>query len=58
METILIILMLFLIVANYYWTIVPASIVLLGAFTDNLELGLCAGSIVFIVLFTIRCYSK
>ena len=58
MEAFLVILILFLIIANYYWAIVPVIITIIGMICDNVVLGLIAGGISFIVLFVVKSFSK
>ena len=58
MEAFLVILILFLILANYYWAIVPVIITVIGMICDNIVLGLIAGGISFIVLFVVKSFSK
>lgn len=58
MEAFLVILILFLILANYYWAIVPVIITIIGMICDNIVLGLIAGGISFIVLFVVKSFSK
>lgn len=58
MEALLVILILFLILANYYWAIVPVIITIIGMICDNIVLGLIAGGISFIVLFVVKSFSK
>ena len=58
MEAFLVILILFLILANYYWAIVPVIITVIGMICDNVVLGLIAGGISFIVLFVVKSFSK
>ena len=58
MEAFLVILILFLILANYYWAIVPVIITVIGMICDNAVLGLIAGGISFIVLFVVKSFSK
>lgn len=58
MEAFLVILILFLIIANYYWAIVPVIITIIGMICDNIVLGLIAGGISFIVLFVVKSFSK
>lgn len=58
MEAFLVILILFLILANYYWAIVPVIIAIIGMICDNVVLGLIAGGISFIVLFVLKSFSK
>ena len=58
MEAFLVILILFLILANYYWAIVPVIITIIGMICDNVVLGLIAGGISFIVLFVVKSFSK
>ena len=58
MEAFLVILILFLILANYYWAIIPVIITIIGMICDNVVLGLIAGGISFIVLFVVKSFSK
>ena len=58
MEAFLVILILFLIIANYYWAIVPVIITIIGMICDNIVLALIAGGISFIVLFVVKSFSK
>lgn len=58
MEAFLVILILFLILANYYWAIVPVIITIIGMICDNIVLGLIAGGISFVVLFVVKSFSK
>lgn len=58
MEAFLVILILFLILANYYWAIIPVIITIIGMICDNIVLGLIAGGISFIVLFVVKSFSK
>lgn len=58
MEAFLVILILFLILANYYWAIIPVIITIIGMICDNVVLGLIAGGISFIVLFVLKSFSK
>ena len=58
MEAFLVILILFLILANYYWAIVPVIITVIGMICDNIVLGLIAGGISFIILFVVKSFSK